>query len=147
MIRNIAIIFFNDTKCLDLSSFFWISLQKCHFFGFLLLAPRGVAESPRGCEKSILHEILHRFSGPKNFPTFFFHRKKIILKMKKYFFGNIFRKNIFFIEKKSFIFFNEKNIFAEHVPKKIFFHFNIIFFSLKKKVEKKIGSSNPCRIL
>ena len=48
-----------------------------------------VVKSLRGCEKWILHKILHRFSGPKKFPTFFFRRKKNQLS-KKYFLKNIF---------------------------------------------------------
>ena len=55
------------------------------FFTSLAVAPRGVAKSLRGCEKSILYKILHRFSDPKNFPTCFFRRKKNKVENKKHF--------------------------------------------------------------
>ena len=65
--------------CSAFSDFWW-------FFTSLAVAPRGVAKSLRGCEKSILYKILHRSSDPKKFPNFFFSSKKNKFENKKHFF-------------------------------------------------------------
>ena len=50
-------------------------------FTILVVAPRGVAKSLRGCEKSILYKILHRIKKKSNF--FFSSKKKQLKKQKK----------------------------------------------------------------
>ena len=46
-------------------------------------------KSPQRCEKWILYNFLHRFSGPKNFSTQKSPMKNIILKSEKLFFRTI----------------------------------------------------------
>ena len=72
-----------------------------------------------GCQKWIPDKIPHRNDNPIFFLNFFFSLKK----------------NIFWKWEK--IFFEKKKVF----------HFQNHFFSVKKKVEKKIGSSFRCGIL
>ena len=103
---------------------------------YFLVEPPGVVRSPRGCEKWNLYKLLHRSSGPKIFPTFFFHRKNIILKMGKIFFWKIW---FFITEFWRFPFklckWKSPKLSYEKwdFPKKCFPHFQNYIFSMKKK--------------
>ena len=96
----------------------------------------------RGCEKWIPDKILHRYDDPKNFSTFFFHRKKKHFENEK-----IFSKKIEFFSKEKLENFHfalkkismQKSIFQNFPLKnsrkfsKIFFHFQNDFFIDEKK--------------
>jgi len=104
-----------------------------------------VFKSSRECEKWILHTILHRFSDPIFFSTFFFIEKKYFCKIKKIFFGKS-KKCKFSKSKisklKIFVDWNfenfENSIFLDF-QKSVFFYFpKIFFFRWKKKLRKKL---------
>ena len=85
------------------------------------------------------------------FLNFFFHRKKIFLKIKKYFFRKIsdfFEKtcfHVFFSKCKNHLRKNSKKYFFE-IFQKIFFIFKIIFFDEKIKVWNFVGPLNRNKI-
>ena len=72
-----------------------VELKIMMFFFKTRFLPEILVQSLRGCEKWILQKILHRYSYPKNFPTFYFRRRKNILKILKNIFENVesFNKN------------------------------------------------------
>ena len=100
-----------------------------------VLAPRGVTKSLQGCEKWILHKILHRYDNQKKSQLFFFDEKKSFRKKIEDFRQNIFLHFdfvvVFHLKILNGTQLRNRKI-PEKFPKKYFPIFKIIFFDEKK---------------
>ena len=113
--------------------------QMSFFFTILFssLSGRIMLRCIYGCEKWIPDKIPHRNDNSIFFSTHFFSTKFFILKMKKYFSGNFWKKNSNFFEnhwRKIRFFLWKKLIFRKFwkFPQKIFCNFQSENFCRKK---------------